>query len=102
MKRKLLLILIAHCFWFAASSQVGIGTTSPSASSILELKSSTKGLLFPRTSTTSRLAMTGVKGLMVYDTTVSQLYYHTVSAWQNVTTGTIPQIYWNLIGNNIY
>jgi hypothetical protein len=77
-------------------SQVGIGTNSPSVSAILELKSSTKGLLFPRTSTTSRNAMTGVKGLMIYDSTLSQFYYHTGTSWQMVTSGPHPINHWTV------
>ncbi len=103
MKKIFLLLFITQCLWNIVSSQgVGIGTATPSSSAILDIKSSTKGLLFPRTSTTSRLAMSGVKGLMVYDTTLSQLYYHTGSAWMNVATGTIPPTYWTAIGSNIY
>ncbi|HZV70598.1 MAG TPA: hypothetical protein VFG10_13685 [Saprospiraceae bacterium] len=86
-------------------SQVGIGTSSPSVSSILELKSSTKGLLFPRTSSSSRIAMAGVKGLMVYDTTLSQLYYHTGTSWLSVTTGPHPNTHWSVSpddADNIY
>lgn len=102
MKKIFLLLLIFQAIWFTAASQaVGIGTNSPSASAILDIKSSTKGLLFPRTSTTSRNAMIGVKGLMVYDTTLSQLYYHTGSAWQMVTSGPHPNTYWNPFGNHI-
>lgn len=34
-------------------AQVGIGTNNPDSSSVLELKSTTKGLLIPRVSLTS-------------------------------------------------
>src|SRR6185503_14473110 len=103
MKKTFLLMLIAQGIWFSLSSQaVGIGTATPNASAILELKSSTKGLIFPRTSTTSRNAMTGVKGLMVYDTTLSQLFYHNGSSWLDITTGPHPSTYWQQIGNNIH
>ncbi len=103
MKKIFLLLFITHCLWNVALSQgVGIGTATPSSSAILDIKSSTKGLLFPRTSTSSRLAMAGVKGLIVYDTTANQIYYHNGTAWMNVTTGTIPSSYWTAVGNNIY
>ena len=63
----IILALLTGC-WFIASSQVGIGTSSPSVTAILELKSSNKGLLFPRTNTATRLSMQATKGLMIYDT----------------------------------
>jgi hypothetical protein len=46
--------------------------------------------------------MTGAKGLTVYDTTVSRIYFHNGSSWQQVTTGTIPTVYWTANGNHIY
>ena len=95
MKQLIGVILVAFCL-SNVSSQVGIGTTSPSTSAILELKSSNKGLLFPRTSTASRLAMPGTKGLMIYDTTVSQFYFHNGSTWQLITTGVHPPLTWQI------
>jgi hypothetical protein len=100
MKKIILLLLSAQSFWFTATSQgVGIGTTTPSSSAILELKSSTKGFIFPRTSTTSRNAMTGVKGLAVFDTTLYQLFINVGGSWKDLTTG--PHN-WSVFGNHIY
>jgi hypothetical protein len=101
MKKVFLLILFAHGVFLAGYAQIGIGTTTPSSSAILDIKSSTKGMILPRTSTTTRQAMTGVKGLTVYDTTASQIFYHNGSSWLNVATGTFNN-YWSPVGNNIY
>ena len=100
MKKIFLLLLLSFLFYTGAFSQqsIGIGTTTPHASAILEIKSFTKGLIFPRTSSTSRLAMTGVKGLFVYDTTFNQVYYHNGTSWQLISNGN----YWTPSGNNIY
>ena len=54
-------------------SQVGIGTNSPNQESILDIVSTTKGVLIPRvnlTSTTLDLDSTGgnPKGLLVFNT----------------------------------
>jgi hypothetical protein len=47
---------------------VGIGTSTPNSSAILDLSSTTKGLLLPRMSTAQRLAIpTPSEGLMVFD-----------------------------------
>ncbi len=53
-------------FWATAQNNVGIGTLTPDASSILELKASDKGLLAPRT--TKGLIASPVNGLIIYDT----------------------------------
>ncbi|MGB1294969.1 MAG: hypothetical protein ACPG6V_05775, partial [Flavobacteriales bacterium] len=56
---------------FVASSlaQVGIGTSSPDPSSVLELKSNDKGFLMPRLTTSQRNQITNpTEGLMVFNT----------------------------------
>jgi hypothetical protein len=61
---------------------VGIGTTSPSAVSSLDLTSVTKGFLPPRMTTVQRTAITAVEGLIVYDLTLHKLYCYDGSIWQ--------------------
>jgi len=52
---------------FPSSGAAGIGTTSPEASSLLEVKSTRKGVLIPRMSKTQRGAITSpAKGLLIY------------------------------------
>jgi len=73
MRRK---FLILSCgLLFAAGSmnaQVGIGTSTPDASAVLDITSSNKGVVFPRVTLTSRTDNTTIpspaKGLMVYNT----------------------------------
>jgi hypothetical protein len=60
---------------------VGIGTSTPAAVSALEVVSTTKGVLFPRMTTTQKLAITPVEGLVVYDLTTHNLNYYNGSAW---------------------
>lgn len=52
----------------ANAGNVGIGTTSPDASALLDLASTTQGLLFPRMTATQGSAITGVNGLVIYVT----------------------------------
>ncbi|MEO6721236.1 MAG: hypothetical protein ABIN67_12775, partial [Ferruginibacter sp.] len=56
MKKHLLIsftVLTAMIFFFDANAQnVGIGTTTPNASAILDIKSANKGLLVPQVSLT--------------------------------------------------
>jgi len=60
-----------------AQNNVGIGTTTPDASSILEMQSTNKGVLVPRLTTAQRLAIaTPANGLLVYDTNFDCFYYY--------------------------
>ncbi len=62
---------------------VGIGVASPSASAILQVDSTTKGMLPPRMTTTQRDAITSpATGLIVYDTTVNKLSVYNGTTWK--------------------
>jgi hypothetical protein len=68
----------------ASFAQVGISTTTitPDASSVLELRSTTTGFLPPRMTTTQRNAITTpANGLIIYNTTTSQLNSYNGSTW---------------------
>lgn len=59
---------------------VGIGTTSPNASSIVDISSTTGGFLPPRMTTTQRDAISSpAAGLVIYNTTTSKLQVYTTS-----------------------
>lgn len=62
---------------------LAIGQSAVSHSSAaLEIDSTTKGLLFPRMTTSERTSITTpAAGLMVYDTTKNALYYYNGSSW---------------------
>ena len=71
-------------------AQVGIGTTTPNASSILDLTSSTQGLLTPRMTTAQRIAIVSpADGLMVYDTDLKSFYHYnsTLTSWGVLNSG---------------
>jgi len=60
-----------------SDGNVGIGTTSPDASSILDLTSTTQGALLPRMTTTERNAISSpANGLLIYNTTANQFQYY--------------------------
>jgi len=88
-----LLILLS----FAASAQVGIGTTTPSASAALDVTSTTKGVLTPRMTQAQRTAISApATGLLVYQTNApAGYYYFNGVAWQTFTGTTA----WALTGN---
>jgi trimeric autotransporter adhesin len=68
---------------FPSSGAAGIGTTAPNASSLLEVSSTTKGMLVPRMTQTQRNAIaTPATGLLIYQTTnTTGFYYYTGSTW---------------------
>src|SRR5690242_14057221 len=96
MKKKFTLLLIVFGFIvsknihaqtnnFPSSGAAGIGTTTPNSSSLLEIKSTTKGLLIPRMTQAQRNAIhTPAKGLLIYQTDNNPgFYYYDGSAWNN-------------------
>ena len=71
-------------------AQVGIGTTTPNASSILDLTSTTQGMLPPRMTTAQRTAIASpADGLMVYDTDLKSIFHYnsTSTSWGALTSG---------------
>lgn len=76
--KKLLLSVItiltaANMF---AQQNVGIGTTTPDASAVLDLAATDKGFLVPRVSQVERLAIVNpARGLMVYDIDADCFYF---------------------------
>jgi hypothetical protein len=70
-----------------ASGNLGIGTTSPSASAILDAQSTTKGVRMPNMTTTQKNAIASpAAGLMVFDTTLAKLCVYSGSAWETITS----------------
>lgn len=67
---------------------VGIGNNAPAASSVLDLTSTTGALLHPRMTTTQRDALTAVDGMMLYNSTTTQVEARQNGAWVGFTTGT--------------
>jgi hypothetical protein len=68
------------------NGKVGINTTTPVASAVLEIVSTTAGVLFPRMTTTQKLAIvTPAEGLVVYDTTLAKLCLYTTT-WETITS----------------
>lgn len=74
----------------AGNAQIGIGTTAPNVSSVLDITSTTKGMLTPRMTTVQRNAITTpADGLMVYDTDLKVFYYYSTgtSTWLPIISG---------------
>jgi len=64
-----------------------VGGSTIDASSQLEVRSTTKGFLPPRMTTTQKNAIaTPAAGLVVYDTTLNKLCVRTAAAWETITS----------------
>jgi hypothetical protein len=104
MKKYLLTVLSFLIIAKSFSQSVSINNSgaAPHASAMLDVKSNTKGLLIPRTSTTSRLAIANpAKGLMVYDTTAGSFWFYNGASWGALSSVNTTN-YWTTNGGNIY
>lgn len=72
---------------YISMAQVGIGTTTPDASSMLDIQSDAKGVLIPRMTTAQRTAiLTPANGLLVFDTDTQSFWFYGGS-WTELSTG---------------
>ena len=94
----LILIFITH----SSAQNVGINNSAPDASAVLDIKSTSKGLLIPRMTTAQRTAIaTPAKGLIVFDITTSSFWFHDGMAWEVLSAGSSTN-YWTESSNNIF
>ena len=107
MKTILLLLIIAFCLRQEIFSQnIGINSTgaAPHPSAMLDVSAAGKGMLVPRTSAASRIAIVNpAKGLLLYDTTSSSFWYHNGTNWVALSPGpgSPATNYWSVNGTHI-
>ncbi|NGZ90780.1 FISUMP domain-containing protein [Psychroflexus maritimus] len=78
------------CSLTSLKAQVGIGTTNPDASAILELEATDKGFLPPRLSTAERDAISNpAEGLMIYNTDNNCLEFRNDTFWISACDGSV-------------
>ncbi|MEN9919877.1 MAG: hypothetical protein RL662_2313 [Bacteroidota bacterium] len=117
--RKKILVLLSGCFLLATNTitaQVGIGTQTPNAASVLDVVSADKGVLFPRVTLTSNTDKTTVKvdattnGMLVYNTGANPAFqiegylYWSGSEWRKITDNSalsIAPVIDELVGANV-
>ncbi len=106
----LLLCSVTAISTFAQKDNVGIGTTKPDQSAVLDINSTNKGLLIPRMSLQQRSAIQApAQGLMVYQSDfLSGFYFYDGTQWkplasgnENNSVGETVDGDWSLTGNNI-
>ena len=84
MKPQIIISLIVLSFFSFKNpcfAQVGIGTTNPHASAMLDIVSSDKGVLIPRMNSGTRTGISSpAPGLLVFDTVTNSFWYYN-SGW---------------------
>lgn len=94
MKRSFILVLFVFMTLRFVSAQVGIGTESPEASSILDVSSTESGVLLPRMTTVQRSAITDPdNGLTVFDTDTQSYYFYnaTEASWESLSSSRLER-----------
>lgn len=84
----------------ASHAQIGVGTTTPDASSVLDVSSTTKGLLIPRMTTGERnLIASPAKGLTIFNLTTNQLEFNSGTTTDPFWSAANSSTGWSLTGN---
>jgi len=100
----LLFVIIVHAQnTFPSTGAAGIGTTTPNASSLFEMKSTSKGLLISRMTKNQRDAIAiPATGLLIYQTNSTPgFYYYDGSKWTAVSSKSANQSLSNLSTTSI-
>jgi hypothetical protein len=112
---KTFILALAGLFAQTLFAQVGIGTTTPSSSSQLEIASNSKGLLIPRIALTSLSSASPVSApatsLLVYNTATAGTfpanvkpgyYFWNGAAWQRLEdqTNNPAEFHWSFLEGN--
>ncbi|MEM6379365.1 MAG: hypothetical protein AAF705_14240, partial [Bacteroidota bacterium] len=100
MKSVLRLTLIASFLFlnaqlFILNAQVGVNEdgSQADASSMLDIKSTTKGLLIPRMTTSQRTNIgSPATGLMVFDSTTNSFWFYNGSGWTEIKADAITAL----------
>jgi len=106
MKKILLTLLLLP---LAIYSQVGIGTTTPDSSSMLEVDATDKGVLVPRIAianlNTAAPVTAPIESLLVYNTTIATgvgFHYWDGAKWTPLSGAAANDGDWTVIGNDMY
>jgi hypothetical protein len=80
------------------TGKIGIGTTSPNPSAILDIVSNTTGILIPRLTTSQRNSISSpAQGLLIFNTSTNSFEYYDGTGWQTITTATTTIVPFNSI-----
>jgi hypothetical protein len=87
----------------AQSVAINNDGTLPNASSMLDVKSTSKGLLIPRMTSAERTGIASpAVGLLVYDSQTQSFWFYKTQGWTELVTGSGSSNFWTTDGSNIY
>lgn len=79
-----LFFFLSFLFLSHLNAQIGVNTSSPNASSIIDIQSTTKGLLIPRLTNAQMNAISSpATALTIYNTDASSLYVYNGLSWNS-------------------
>jgi hypothetical protein len=103
MKYVFSLLFLFFLLNVTAQNNIGIGTSTPNASAILDVSSSNRGLLPPRMTAAQRNAITSpANGLMLYDTDSAALMIRSGGNWRKLSSSTGGDLWLSNGGDAIY
>ena len=98
MKQTVIALLLAG-FYNAGAQNILIGPGSVNSKAIMEVRSTDKGMLIPRVSSTQRsLIPSPAAGLLVFDSTRNDLYGYDGTAWRYF----LDNDFWRMNGTDVY
>ena len=90
MRRHVVTLVTGLLVQLLVAQGVGIGTSTPHPSAILELSSTTKGLLIPRLTEAERQALPDpATGLLIFNTTTGELNFYNGSSWRRIPSNAV-------------
>ncbi|MEN9975862.1 MAG: hypothetical protein RIR36_22 [Bacteroidota bacterium] len=89
---KIKYLVLAFLLYTPSYAQVGIGTSSPNASAILDVTSENKGFLLPSMPTNTSIS-NPVEGLTIYNTNLNCLEVYNGKRWINCTSISSTDVY---------
>jgi hypothetical protein len=95
MKKIYYILTILLCIYVqTANAQMGVNSTgaAPNVAAMLDVRSTDKGFLMPRMTTTQRNAMPAIAdGLMIYNTSIAEIQvYRGLAGWQTASRMGVP------------
>ena len=86
-------IVLGLLFADTLKAQVGLGTITPDTNAVIDIASTSKGILIPRMSTASRnLIVAPATGLMIFNTTTVAFNYWNGTSWISMAAGNIKEL----------
>lgn len=106
MKKLIFISLVSVSSMLSYSQSVGINEDGsvPDPSALLDIKSTSKGMLIPRMTSAERTGILNPgEGLLVYDNETASFWFYKAAGWTElITGGGAGTNFWDTDGNHIY